>query len=87
MIQHGAETAMVSSRYPPTLLHLAVMANNNDENDGKGTREFCIALLLLLLPMLCEDIELQDESGNMCNQLINQFMTKILQLHMCVHTD
>ena len=62
LIQHGAEAAMLSVRYPPSLLHLAVMANDND-CDINGTRESCVALLLELLPVLCDEIEFEDDSG------------------------
>jgi ankyrin repeat protein len=63
LIQHGAEVAMHSVRYPPTLLHLAVMANDNDESHSNGRRESCVALLLILLPLLSDEIEFQDDSG------------------------
>ena len=63
LIQHGAEVAMHSVRYPPTLLYLAVMANDNDESHSNGRRESCVALLLILLPLLSDEIEFQDDSG------------------------
>ena len=70
---------MHSVRGPPTLLHLAVMANDNDEDHGNGRRESCVALLLVLLPLLSDEIEFQDDSGTILEQCV--YTTGYLVVH------
>jgi ankyrin repeat protein len=66
LIKNGAETNTFSTTIP-TLLHLAVMANENDQQFSKDKsarrRDICVAILLCLLPLLIEEINIRDQSG------------------------
>jgi ankyrin repeat protein len=58
---------MFSVNLLPSLLHLAVMINENDaewsDQMGERTRDRCVALLMQLLPDLCNQLEIPDQSG------------------------
>lgn len=68
LLEKGAPTEMCETGlvHLPTLLHLAVMVNGNDgEFSGQEARGRVgsVALLMELLPKLCDQLDIPDQSG------------------------